>query len=241
MLEDLAGHEPVALPEAVPHPELERIHAQPLGQLVHLRLDRERDLRRPRAAHAAGRRVVREHHPSVEIDVLPAVGTGRRGERLHHESGPERRVRPGVREDVHLEGREIAVARGTGATPDPIRMPLRRRFERLGAAVDDPDRPARPIGGQRHQALAGDLSLAAEGAPDDRRDDAHAIDRQAHRPGDLGPVVVGVLRGCPHHERVAVPGGERRLRLEVGVLVPGGRVRVLDHDVGARKSFLDVA
>ena len=54
-LEDLAGQEPVALPQPVPLPELEGIHAEPLGEQVHLRLDGERDLRRPRAAHAAGR------------------------------------------------------------------------------------------------------------------------------------------------------------------------------------------
>ena len=240
-LEDLAGQEPVALPQPVPLPELERVHAEPLGELVHLRLDGERDLRRPRTAHAAGRRVVREHDPAVELDVRPAVGTGRRGERLDHEPGAERGVRAGVGEHVDLEGGEVAVARGAASAPDPVRVPLRGGLEGLGPAVDDLDRPARPIRGQRRQALARDLRLAAEGAPDDGGDDADALGRQAQRPRDLGPLVVGVLRRRPHDERVALPEGERGLRLEVGVLVPRGRVGALHDDVGAGEPFRDVA
>ncbi len=97
------------------------------------------------------------------------------------------------------------------------------------------------MGGQRRQALARDVRLPAEGAPDDRGHDADALGRQAQRPRDLGPVVVGVLRRRPHDERVALPGGQRGLRLEVGVLVPRGRVGVLHDDVGAGEAFGDVA
>ena len=186
-------------------------------------------------------RVVREDHPAVQLDVRPAVGPGRRAERLDHEPGTERGVRTGVGEHVDLERGEVAVARGAASTPDPVRVPLRGRHEGLGPAVDDLDRPARPIRGQRRQALARDLRLPAERAPADRGSDADALDRQAQRPRDLGPLVVGVLRRRPDDERVALPEGQRRLRLEVGVLVPRGRVGVLDHDVGAGEPFRDVA
>ncbi len=240
-LEDLAGEEPVAPSQPVPLPELEGIHAELLGQQVHLRLDGERDLRRPRTAHASGRRVVREGHPAVELDVRPAVRTRRRGERLDHEPRAERGVRTGVGEHVDLEGGEVAIARGTASTPDPVGVPLRRGGEGLGPAVDDPDRPARPIRGQGSQALARDLRLPAERATDDRGDDPDALDRQAQRPRDLGPVVVGVLRRGPHDERLALPGGQRRFGLQVGVLVPRGRVGLLHHDIGAGEPFRDVA
>ncbi len=241
MLEDLAGQEPVALPKAVSLPECEWIHAQPRGELVNLRLDGEGDLRRPRSAHAAGGRVVREHHAAVELDVRPAVGSGRRGEGLDHEPGPEGGVGAGVGKHVDLEGRQVTVAGGAAANADPVGMPLRGGHEGLGAAVDDPDRPARPVGGQRHQALARDVRLPAERPAADRRNDPDPFDRQAQRPRDLGPVVVGVLRGRPHDERVAVPVGNGGLRLEIGVLVPRGRVRVLDHDIGVGEPIGDVA
>ncbi len=171
----------------------------------------------------------------------PAIGTGRRGERLDHEPGAERGVRAGVGEHVDLERDEVAVARGPAATPDPVGVPLRGRHEGLGPAVDDPDRPARAMGGQRRQALARDVGLPAERAAARRGDDADALDRQAQRPRGLGPVVVGVLCRGPQDECVALPEGERRLRLEVGVLVPRGRVRALDRDVGSGEAFRDVA
>ena len=97
------------------------------------------------------------------------------------------------------------------------------------------------MGGQRHEALARDVRLPAERPAADRGDDADAFGRQAQRARDLGPVVVGVLRGRPQDERLAVPEGQRRLRLEVGVLVPRGRVGVLDQDVGAGEPVRDVA
>ena len=158
-LEDLPRQEPVALPEAVPQAELERIQAQLRGQLVHLRLDGERDLRRARAAHAAGRGVVREDHPAVQLDVRPAVGTGRRGERLDHEPGSERGVRPGVGKHVDLEGgerrrrawRRSGTGSGTGAASSSTRR-TRPGCRRSGPAGPSARWPAPPGTGTRSRS-----------------------------------------------------------------------------------------
>ena len=73
-VDDLTGRRARALVVAVAYPDLDRVEADRVGELVHQRLDRERGLHRAEAAHRSARRVVRVGAVAVHVQMGDLVG-----------------------------------------------------------------------------------------------------------------------------------------------------------------------
>ncbi len=230
-IEQLAEHERVAVAQRVVQAQLDRVHAQRLGEAVHLRLVGVGGLRVAEAAKRAGAGVVRAHRPPVDAPVGHPVGPLHERGGVEHDDLGGRRVRAAVEHDARFQRHDRAVALGVGAQPDARRVALAMHQERVVARQLHLDRA---LGGQRQQAgvdLDGHVLAPAEGAADARLDEHDALGRQPEREGDLVAVGVQPLRGHVQLDAaLAVGPGQPRLGSQEGMVLPTDDVLGLDVD-----------
>ena len=236
------GREAVGGDEVLP-PQLERVHAELRGELVHHRLDDVDALRPARAADRVGRELVREHAHDVALDVRDLVAAGDHAARERRDDRAlDEVVAAAVLDDLRVDRGQRPVALGAQLGVGDVVAPVVRRGHVLGARGDPLDRPvqlARRVAGE--DLLAVDLQLGPEAAAHLRRDHADAVladaelDRQ-HDARDVRDLRRGVQR-----EAIGLPGGEHPARLD-----RRARRAVVDdpplHDhVGVRQARVDVA
>ena len=225
--------------------ELEGVDARLLGELVHVRLEGEGQLRRAVAAHGLRVGVVRVDAGGLEAHVRHLVEAGRRH---HHDRGRGRAPR-GIGAIVKNEAdvAEGQLALGVAALADlgPDRLPGRGGEELLFPVEEDLHRPPRAVGQQDGDVLEGvGVQLRAEAAPDGGVDHPHLA---AHPHGLERFLEVGL-----GHARDLGDGvdGEVLARVEGGHAAGGAhaavghpaRLEVALHDVGGRRfPRLDVA
>ena len=132
--------------------QLQRVHAQALGQQVHLALAGEHDLRLAEAAEGAAGDLVRAHHARVHLDVGHAVGAaGVHGAAEEHHRR-QRRVGAAVEEVVHLGRDQVPVRAwppcacgcGPGWRLDITAMSSSRDEDEADGRARWPGRGARP-------------------------------------------------------------------------------------------------
>ena len=206
----LADDEAVARLVDVEEAQLDRIHAEGLGELVHLGLVGKADLNGSEAPHCAARGVVRAHGGRLDEgvrDVVRAVGKAGGVER-HGRRG--RQVSAPVEDDSRLDTHEMASRVGRVPVPHAGRMPMHMAVERLLARVDDLDGAP---GGESEQAqlhLHAQVLAGSEGAADAGEVDTHLVVGEVEAGGDLILVDVQPLRGDVQVDacrpRTALPG-----------------------------------
>ena len=149
----LLGRLDAALAVDVAAPELDRVHAERVGEPGDHDLGGELGLRRAEAAKRAGGDVVGVDDVAIDRDVrdLVAAGGEQRGDLGHLGAG--RGVGAAVGEHLGLDGRDRAVARRAPAAADADRVALVVGDDRFLAAPDDADAPLQLPGRQRQQVL----------------------------------------------------------------------------------------
>ena len=217
----------------VADPQLDRVHAQCLGQPVHLRLVAEACLHRPEPAHRPAGRVVGVHHLPVELHVVALVRPDGEAGGVAHDRRRAGGVGAAVEEDRGADEDQRPVPGRAVLEVHPRRVAVDVAVERLLAGVDHLHRPVRP---QRQQAgvdLHRDVLAGAERAADAGERQAHLLLRQAEAGRDLPPVDVQPLRGDVEVDP-AVLGrhGQPGLRPEEGLVLHPDLVVAGDDHVG---------
>ncbi len=207
--------------------QLDRIHGQGVGQLVHRALQREDVRRLGRGAHEARGVAVGVHDADlgghVRAGIEPGRGVG---------AGDHVVVRPAGELGAFVDqGGELAVP--LGGQPDVMLggSPIGGDGEALGAAGCQLDRPVHPLGRQRDQGRAlGQRSARAERAADVGRDEVHIVGRDAELLGHarLGPP--DVLARLPDGQLAARPGAGGGEQLDRIVVLGGRGIARVDLD-----------
>ena len=186
-----------------------------------------------------------------------AGGVGRgAGHHLLTQAG----VGPAVAVKFRLHRDQRTVAQCARLDADDRAVTFGMENQALLPAVQNLDRPARHLRGQRRVDLSGNVLLAAKAAPHQCPDDAHLLVVQAQALGHLPPVAVRdlaahidgqliavvfgralLLAGRRAHTAVSRRHRQRALRLQKGVLGHRRTVGALDHDVRRGEPRLHVA
>ena len=202
------------------------------GELVHLRLVRERDLHGAEAAHRAARRVVRVGDERGQARVRHRVGAGGEARGVRADGGRAGRVGAAVEHDPRVHVDEPAVRVGAVLVLHPAGMAVHVADERLLARVDHLHGAARA---QREHAgvdLHREVLAPAERAADPAERQPHRLGREAEALRHLVAVDVQPLRrdvqldaaGAVRH-REARLGAEEGLVLHPDLVAPAARRR----------------
>ncbi|SCD60345.1 hypothetical protein GA0115245_11005 [Streptomyces sp. di188] len=180
--------------------QLDRVHAEFGGQLVHDPLDGVRGFRTSRAPVGVGGRAGGEHARAAEL-----VGVHLVDRRVHeraedrHARGDQHQVGAHVGEQVHLQAAQPAVAVGGDLDVLDHAAPVVGGQVALGAGLGPLHGPAEaPRDRQRDRLLAVHLELGAEAAAHVGRDDPQLVLGYPGHHGEHHPQDVRDLRGRVH-------------------------------------------
>ena len=191
--------------DPVPLPQLQRVHAELGGQVVHGVLDGVGRLRPPRAPVGVGGHLGGEHAGALERVGVHLV------DRVEHERAEQRHAG----RDQHQVGAHVGQqVDGQAAEPS---VPVRRDLDplqlvaavvhgqvALAARLGPLHRPAELAGEQHGQHLfGGDLQLGPEPAADIRRHHPEVLLRDAEDHGEQEPQDVRDLGGRPQGDLIA--------------------------------------
>ena len=177
----------------VAQPELDRIDAARLGQLVHLGLVGEAHLHCAEAPHGAARRVVGAHAEGVDRCVLHLVGAAAEAGRVGHDVVAGGPVGAAVEHDPALEAHEGAVGLGRVAHPDAAGVAVHVPEEGLLSGVHDLDGTAGTEGEQAGVDVEAHVLPGAERAAHPAEGQPHQVGREAEALRHLVAVVVEPL------------------------------------------------
>src|SRR4029453_14676446 len=189
--------------------QLDRVHRQPGGQLIHDPLDDEGRLRPPGAAVGVGRRLVGEDALAGErvrlelIDARVHVATQQRDARRQ-----QLQVAAHVGGEVDLQAQDATVSGGGELDVLDDVAAVDGGLVVLAARLGPLDRLAELTGDDEGDDLLGvDVQLGAETAAHIGGDHPDLVFRHAGVQGDEDPDEVGNLRGGPDGR---LPGGRGR-------------------------------
>ena len=197
------------------------IELQLFRHLVHRDLERHRARRIAGRAHGVALRQIEHREPRRRHAVGAGIDAG---------ASIERRTpvcrRQIARPALVADRRELAVARRAEADSLNRRRAMRRVVEHQRPRQRHLHRASsRARAERREQRVGAYEQLAAEAAADVRRDQAHVLLRQPERLRQIVDAPVDHLVRRPDGELVAVPGGDRSVRLH-------HRVRLIGRGVG---------
>ena len=239
----------------VAQPQLDRVHAQLVRQLVEQRLEREVALRLAGRPHHRDRRDV-EPDPLVaggdvragirrgRADSQREVGVAGRGrQRLQRRLASRRRgSHRGGRGALVVDRDQLAVARGGDLEVLHGAGPLPDSGEHLRPGEAEPDRPFDGAGGQRGEDRVRPAAQpGAETAADVGRQHPHVLFGEPERRRQHGAHVEWVLGRVIDGQRAAVPVGDRGERAERVVRLRRRRERALHRHLGGLHGRRDVA
>ena len=232
------GRERLTRLQRVQLADLHRIHAELLGEEIHLALGAEVGLHDAEAPHGAVGRVVRLGGVGLDEDVVADIRTDREIDRVAHHG--RRRVLVGATVEHHpgIDADQLAVGIRFVAEPHPRRVAMDVSHEGLAAIQAHLHRPADR---QRHQAevdLQRDVLAGAEGSTHSDRMAAHLLGLEAQTGIDLLVVDVDPLTRRPEIDAALTVGnGQAGLGPQRRLVLAADDVLGLDHD-RARVSFL---
>ena len=217
--------------------QLDRVHAQLLGQFVDRHFQRHQARSLAGRAHGVAfgqvqRRQLHLHQP-VGRGVKQAGLLGRRlGAAAGQIAGPA----------LVADGGQLAVRRGAQADALDRRRTVGGVVEHQRPLQGQLHRPAGRLGAQRGEdGVGADEQLPAETAADIGRDQADIVLGNTQRLGDVAAAPGDHLVGGPDRQLVALPGGDGGVRLHHGVGVIGGGVGLVQLDRGGGESGVEVA
>ena len=225
-----------SLPRHVLQDELDRIHLQLRGDVVHHRLDAEEALRELGAAEISRHRSVRVDRRDRRLDVraLIQLDAG--------DVAGVLAVRPHPAVAAHLNRLQRAVAlhahlvvlrrRPAPVHADEVFLARQLQLHRRAGVL-------RQHRGDQIGVLV--LVLVAEVAAHVAADDADFFLGDAEVARHVGAAVGDAAGRRVHRQLVGVPGGDADARLHLGVVDEGGRVAILEDVIRRREAFFYVA
>ena len=224
ILQHLAGDGGIAGLERVAPAELQPVHAEPVGQLVHRRLAGDRALRHAEAAEGAGRRAVGEIGRAARPGMRHDIGAGRMHRHAVGDGRAPARIGAGIQLRMRPEAGERAGRIAADPRLDQRRVALGGGRHALRPGVDVGDRLAGEPRRQRDQRMDVEIELAAEAAADRARDQAHRLLRQVQDLRQVVAMLERILGRDVHFHRVALALRPAGFRLDIGVLDEAGLV-----------------
>ena len=226
-------------PCGVFEPQLQRVHANLLGQDVEHALDRKR--RDRRARRPVGGRFRPVAHDVVAHRVLVRGVVGREGAqaRIH-----DRRAREGAGLELELAlgGGDRAVLFDADLDPHRGARGRARGLEHLVAAHHDLHRLPGLFGQQCGDRLEIDDGLAAKAAADLRRRHANIADRHAEQfRGQRADHEMPLARRPDLGLAIVIEAGDAGMRLDIGLVHRRGLELLVDDLVGLGKACIRVA
>ncbi len=234
--------------------KLDRVEADPLGQLVDLYLEGEAGLNRTMPALGAARWFVGVHAGRIEAVCRHLVGRAQQLARVVRRDQPEGGVGASVQEGLRVDRRQPTVRGRAGPVLHIEGVSSAVRVEDLLACVQDLDRSARDHGELRHAELEVErLALAAEGSAHQRLKHTHVRLVDAEDTSQLSVQIVRNLGRGPHRELARglttgpleatsrLPQPDRAMRFDGGVGRALEEVLALDDDVGGVHRLVDLA
>ena len=214
-------------------PQLHRVQAELVGDLVELHLHGETGLRGAVAALGAAGRLVGEHPHALELVRRQIVGHRLQRSGVVDRGQAVAAVAAAVEEGAEPHAGEGAVALDPGAHPHLHRVASPVHVERLLAVEGDLYRPAGDHRQLGHRDLVGEgVALAAEAAAHRRGDDPDVSHGKVQHPGEGAMHVVGRLgRGPQRQLPVRGVGRQRTVLLH-------GQVGVALEEVGALEDLV---
>lgn len=231
----LARREYVARRQRVAQAQFGRVHAELLGQLVHLRLVGGAHLHGALAAYVTGGRVVGAYGPALDEGVRNDVRAAGEGDRCGQGLGGRVGVRARVQQDLRLDLDQPALGVRVVAVPQQGGVPVRVAEEGLLARGRQFHRAAGLERQQAERELEALVLAVGGGAGDAGDDDLDALGVKAVAGG--GAVAVGVRVGRGEVELHAAVGAryrEARLGADGGGVLAADAVEALDDDVAGR-------
>ena len=235
------GREVGELADEVAAAQLDRVHPEAAGELVHGALDREGRLRPARAAVGGGRRGAGQDGADPRVHAGGPVGAGR-----HRAGGARDRgagVRVGADIGVHqqLVGEQLAIPCGGQPGLLLLTAAARRGGQRLGAVLGPAHRPAEQPGQVTGEhVLRIRRALGPERAAGHRHHHPHLVGLEPERRGQAIPEpVLGLVRHPDGEPAVVVGAGQDGAGLQRRgdqELLP---VAGLDHDRGGSEHVVD--
>ena len=234
-VDGLAGDHLVAGFEGVPDPELDRIHPQRRGELVHLRLVRVAVLDRAEPAHRPAGRVVGVHDQAVDRGVRTSIRPDREAGRVRDHGGRARGVRAAVEHDARLDVDQGPVTVRPVLVGEVAGVAVHVADEGLGPRVRDLHGPTRLQREHARVRLHRQVLARAEGAADAGHRQSHLLLWQPEDVRQLLLVDVQPLgRDVQVHASLAIRDREPRLGPERRLVLHADLVLTGDDDVGPR-------
>ena len=234
------GTRRLARAQQVPAPDLERVDRRPACDLVDLELADPLQVSGAEGAVGAGGGGVRVDAAGVDVDRLPAVGTGGGIARGGADAGAVVGVGAGVEPQADASREQLSVAVGGGPHPAAHAVAARGHHRFLDAVLN-PHRTAGLPGERRGDRLHLRVALRAEAAAEVGDDHPHPADRQVEQVGDLGADQERVLAGRPEGDLAVAEVRDHGVGLH-RVLIDGGKlVLALDRELPLRLGELDRA
>ena len=225
-----AGRQDAACRQAVPAPELDRVHADLQGQFVDALLQAGVHFGHPEAAHRTPDRVVGVDAVTVGLHVRDFVGTGAAVAGRAGDVHAVFRVGAAIPVEGVLHGQQFSILVAAHLEVGDQSLAHEGRVELLLAGQEQLDRVALRLGGDRHrQDFHAHAGLAAKSAAHQRGDHAHAALVDAQRLGDQVALCERRLRTVPQgHLARAVHFCDGDMRLERHMLDVRDAVLALD-------------
>ena len=139
----LAAEPGVALAQGVLEPDLQRIEAEPVGDVVDLALAGERCLRIAEAAEGGETELVGVGHAAMAAAIRNPIGSSRHQQRVAEHARAVVGEGAAVHQQLDLAGDECPVALDAGANADLRRVPRPHHLEILFARQDAASRADR--------------------------------------------------------------------------------------------------
>ena len=227
----------VAVAIGVEDAELHRVHADEMGELVHLAFDREIHRGDAEAAHRGRRRAVGEDAIDVAVDVRDRIGPGQMRRAFDHGVARQPRIGAAVEIGAHLARDDAAVAHDAVLQVDALGAARRTVLHLLLAAEHVAHRAAGQHRAEDGKRLGQGIDLAAEAAADGAADEMKGVGGHVE---DLGAGVEReeqrLRRGVDDIASVGVGRRDRAVGLGRRVLDRRHLIALLEHMVGARRS-----
>ena len=232
----------VAVAIGIEDPELHRVHADEVRQLVHLALDRKIHRGDAETAHRRRGRPVGEDAIDVAIDIGDSVGPGQMRGAFHGGVAGKPRIGAAVEIGADFSRDDTAVPHHAVLDVDALGAARRAVLHLLLASEHVADGPPGQHRAQDRERLGQRIHLAAKAAADRAADEVEGVGRQVQ---DLGAGVDReeqcLRRGVDDVAAVGVGRGDRAIGFGRRVLDRRHLVALFEHVVGGRERGVGIA
>jgi len=238
---DLTVGQLLSRTNGIPVADLPGGDAHDVRHFIEQRLNTETGLGHAETPEGTGGRIVGIVGPAVDLKVLIVVGTRRMGTGPLQYGTAQRGIGAGIGNDLRRHALNDAVFVAADGKLHLHRMALGVDQDALRPGQLDLDGPLGKISDQGGMVLDRHVLLAAEAAAHQAVADLHQLRGKAQHPHDLVLGIVGTLVRREDHDAIPVRIRHGTLRLQEGMLCPGGGEMPGEHMLGLGNGLRGIA